>query len=173
MCLFWILFQVLIILYIIYLRYLLADRGSQTTVSSCFIENSNGLFIKGYLNLSTCEDPDELHKLLVPSCCVGCSEHSTDRAAAGRDPTASEISDLHFWYLLLPELSVRAKLLFSDWLNLPTFGVGFSTLGEQNEMWLLLHFCYSLSLKCNWNLRVVERCKLGRKYYSLLACFLF
>lgn len=155
MCLFWILFQVLIILYFSFLRYLLADSASQTTVSSCFIENSNGLLLKRYLNLSACEDPDELHKLLVPSCCVSCSEHSTDRAAAG-----SEISDLHFWYLLLPELSVRAKLLFSSWLKLPTFWVAFCTSGEQNKMWLLLHLHYSH--KCTRNLVVVEHCKLGR-----------
>lgn len=171
MCLFWILFQVLIILYISYLTYLLADSGSQTNVSSCFIENSNGLFLKGYLNLSTCEDPDELHKLLVPSYCVSCLEHSTDRAASGKDPSASEISNPHFWYLLLPKLSVSAKLLFSNWLKLPTFWVAFCTLGKQNEMWLLLHLCYSLS--CTWNLGAVEHYKLGRKYGSLLPCFLF
>lgn len=142
-----------------------------TAVSSCFIENSNGLFLKGYLNLSACEDPDELHKLLVPSCYVSCSEHSTDRAAAGRDPSAGEISDLHFRYLLLPELSVCAGLLFSNWLNLPPFWVALCTLGEQNKMWLLLHLHYSLN--CIWNLGVIEHWKLHRRYDSLLAAFSF
>lgn len=86
----------------------MADSGSQTTDSSCFIENSNGLFLKGYLNLSAREDPGELHKLLVPSCCVSFSEHSTDRAADGRDPSA--LKYLTFTSdTLLPELSVPVR----------------------------------------------------------------
>lgn len=146
MCLFWILFQGLIILYISYLRYLLADSGSQTIVSSCFIENSNGLFLKGYLNLSTCEDPDKLHYHAV---LAARAQHG--HGCSWKRPIASEISDLHFWYLLLPELSVSAKL--------------------KNELWLLLHLCYSLNWP--WNLGVVERCCLGGRYDSLLCYFLF
>lgn len=52
------LLQVLIVLLISYRKYLLADNGSQSNVNYCFIETSNGLLLKGYLNLSTCEGPD-------------------------------------------------------------------------------------------------------------------